>query len=138
MHVLFMIALGAAMVGTLSSTVFLILALAGAGKFARARRREQRFDGTFTPGVTIFKPLHGMEPQLQRNLESFFEQDYAGAVRDPVRGAHGGGCGAATGARGGGAVSGGAGEVYVVGGAADVVEECEGVVARVDAGERRA
>ena len=28
------------------------------------------------PAVTIFKPVHGMEAQLEENLESFFQQDY--------------------------------------------------------------
>ncbi len=26
--------------------------------------------------MTILKPLHGMEPRLEENLESFFRQDY--------------------------------------------------------------
>src|SRR5205085_5002026 len=28
------------------------------------------------PFVTVLKPLHGLEPMLERNLESFFCQDY--------------------------------------------------------------
>ena len=28
------------------------------------------------PSVTIFKPVHGMEAELEKNLESFFQQDY--------------------------------------------------------------
>ena len=31
--------------------------------------------------VTLLKPLHGDEPQLERNLASFLEQDYAGPVQ---------------------------------------------------------
>jgi ceramide glucosyltransferase len=33
------------------------------------------------PNVTILKPLHQCEPDLARNLESFFTQDYPGAVQ---------------------------------------------------------
>ncbi len=32
----------------------------------------------FTPGVSLLKPLHGAEPGLERNLESFFRQRYTG------------------------------------------------------------
>ncbi len=28
------------------------------------------------PAVSILKPVHGMEAQLERNIESFFQQDY--------------------------------------------------------------
>src|SRR4051812_7551304 len=34
-----------------------------------------------SPAVTILKPLHQGEPDLARNLETFFAQDYAGAVQ---------------------------------------------------------
>jgi ceramide glucosyltransferase len=33
------------------------------------------------PGVTLLKPLHGAEPGLLANLESFCDQDYAGPVQ---------------------------------------------------------
>lgn len=74
-HILFLVAL----VGTISSTVFLGLALAGVVRFARARRSSRSGSLAFQPAVSILKPLHGMEAQLELNLESFFEQDYSGA-----------------------------------------------------------
>ena len=30
----------------------------------------------FLPAVSVLKPLHGTEDGLERNLETFFEQDY--------------------------------------------------------------
>jgi ceramide glucosyltransferase len=63
--------LALAAIGTISSTVFLVLSLLGAHKFRREAWREQG-----QVPVSILKPLHGMEPQLEKNLESFFGQDY--------------------------------------------------------------
>src|SRR5258708_30778685 len=34
-----------------------------------------------SPAVTVLKPLHQGEPDLSRNLETFFAQDYDGAVQ---------------------------------------------------------
>jgi hypothetical protein len=34
-----------------------------------------------SPAVTILKPLHQGEPELSRNLETFFAQNYDGAVQ---------------------------------------------------------
>jgi len=34
-----------------------------------------------SPAVTILKPLHRCEPDLSRNLETFFAQDYSGAMQ---------------------------------------------------------
>jgi len=59
-----------AMVGT----VYTFLAAVLAGRFMRT-------DGgavAHSPAVTILKPLHQGEPDLSRNLETFFAQDYAG------------------------------------------------------------
>ena len=72
--------LGAALVGSISSTVFLGLTLAGVRKFRRqaaSQKRKERASGNW-PAVSILKPLHGIEPQLAKNLDSFFNQDYAG------------------------------------------------------------
>jgi len=69
-----------AAIGTLSSTIVLVLALIGARRFHRIAREQRQFEATLTdaqlPFVSLLKPLHGAEPQLEENLESFFAQDY--------------------------------------------------------------
>jgi ceramide glucosyltransferase len=65
----------AAIIGLISSTVFLFLALEGARRFRREPRQTLPAR-TEWPFVTVLKPLHGMEPMLERNLETFFRQDY--------------------------------------------------------------
>src|ERR1041385_1898471 len=64
-------------VGLLSSAVYLILALKAAAGFKRSVRRQSPRDGRW-PFVSVLKPLHGLEPMLEQNLESFFRQDYPG------------------------------------------------------------
>jgi len=72
--------LGIASFGLVSATVFLILVVIAAVRFRK--RAEQyrasvlKFPHDQLPPVTIFKPVHGMEERLERNLESFFRQDY--------------------------------------------------------------
>jgi ceramide glucosyltransferase len=72
--------LSLAIVGAISSAVYLLLALAGLAKFRRqagVQKREASLRaGDDLPSVSILKPLHGAEVQLERNLESFFLQDY--------------------------------------------------------------
>jgi ceramide glucosyltransferase len=69
-----------ALVGTASSTVFLGLALAAALRNLRLARGQSKaaasVDSARFPVVTILKPLHGAEPRLEANLESFFLQNY--------------------------------------------------------------
>jgi ceramide glucosyltransferase len=70
-------------VGTLSSAVYLGLSLVGIAKFRKLERQQIQqqkllFAQGNAPLVSVLKPLHGMEPQLERNLESFFNQDYPG------------------------------------------------------------
>ena len=62
-----------ALIGFLTSSVYLGLAIAAVLRF----RRVRRFPALATlPPATLLKPLHGMEPRLRHNLESFFRQDY--------------------------------------------------------------
>jgi ceramide glucosyltransferase len=63
-----------AIVGLLSCTVYLILLAAALVRF-RSRPLSGAFAGLW-PSVSLFKPLHGLEPALEANLESFFHQDY--------------------------------------------------------------
>jgi ceramide glucosyltransferase len=72
------IALGIAIVGTISSTVFIVLALLGAAKFhgeADRQRLAAEKLGSL-PAVSLLKPVHGLEARLKENVESFFRQDY--------------------------------------------------------------
>jgi ceramide glucosyltransferase len=70
--------LGVALIGTLTSTIFLGLALAGAIKFHRDAR--QAIDALSRvkdfPPVSVLKPVHGLELRLKEKLEGFFRQDY--------------------------------------------------------------
>ncbi|MGC2322707.1 MAG: glycosyltransferase, partial [Terriglobales bacterium] len=72
------LAVGLALVGTVSSTIFLTLALLGAAKFRRdaARTLAGRLDDARLPPVSVLKPVHGQEARLRENIESFFHQDY--------------------------------------------------------------
>jgi ceramide glucosyltransferase len=71
-------ALGVAVVGTLSSAVFLGLTLLGVIRFHQETRRQLRSvpDQTHLPPVSVLKPVHGLEARLKENIESFFRQDY--------------------------------------------------------------
>ncbi|HVJ05850.1 MAG TPA: glycosyltransferase [Candidatus Saccharimonadales bacterium] len=60
--------------------MFLVLAMIGARRFHEIGRGQRAFESTLSdkqlPFVSLLKPLHGLEPQLEENLESFFVQDY--------------------------------------------------------------
>lgn len=60
--------------GLLTSTIFTLLAIAGLLRFLA--RRKDSGEEEFRPAVSVFKPLHGAEPNLEAHLESFFRQDY--------------------------------------------------------------
>ena len=67
------ILLGIGLLGLLTSTIFSILVLIGVRRFT-ARRRGGK--SAFLPPVSLLKPLHGAEPNLEAHLETFFQQDY--------------------------------------------------------------
>ncbi|HLH09100.1 MAG TPA: bacteriohopanetetrol glucosamine biosynthesis glycosyltransferase HpnI [Terriglobales bacterium] len=66
-----------ALVGLISCTIFLVLALISIVRFWWRKRGVVFSQPGTWPRVTLLKPLCGMEPQLERSLESFFVQDYA-------------------------------------------------------------
>jgi ceramide glucosyltransferase len=73
------VVLGLACFGLITSTVFAGMALAAVPAYLRERRRALAALATrpgFTPPLTLFKPLHGAEPELDANLETFFAQGY--------------------------------------------------------------
>jgi len=71
-------ALAVALVGTLSSAVFLCLTLVGVIRFRSDVRKQfsSTPDDAHLPPVSVLKPVHGLEAQLKENIESFFRQDY--------------------------------------------------------------
>ncbi len=75
---IFYFVLGVALVGTVSSAVFLGLAIVGFFRF-RSEACEQIKsvpDDAHLPSVSVLKPVHGLEARLKENIESFFRQDY--------------------------------------------------------------
>jgi ceramide glucosyltransferase len=76
MSFLLQIVFWVAMCGTVCSTVYCLMVMAAAARFGVRKRREDRAATTFLPPVSVLKPLHGTELGMERNLESFFEQDY--------------------------------------------------------------
>jgi ceramide glucosyltransferase len=70
--------LAVAVVGTLSSTVFLGLTFLGVLRFRSEARLQAAAaqENPALPPVSVLKPVHGLEAQLKENIESFFRQDY--------------------------------------------------------------
>ncbi len=64
-----------AAVGSVTSSIYCGMVVVAAVRFGLRRRREARTQD-FLPSVSMLKPLHGTEPGMERNLETFFEQDY--------------------------------------------------------------
>jgi ceramide glucosyltransferase len=65
--------------GLITSTVFAGMALWAVPVYLRERKQALAALAErpgFTPPLTLLKPLHGDEPELEAHLESFFRQDY--------------------------------------------------------------
>jgi ceramide glucosyltransferase len=58
-------------------TAYTLLAVVLVGRFMKKPEGAV----AHPPAVTVLKPLHGGEPELSRNLETFFAQDYAAPVQ---------------------------------------------------------
>jgi ceramide glucosyltransferase len=76
MSLLLRIVFYSALAGTVTSAIYCGMVLVGAVRFARRKRREERMPGDFLPPVSVLKPLHGTEPDLEENLMRFFDLDY--------------------------------------------------------------
>jgi ceramide glucosyltransferase len=63
-----------ALLGIVTSTVYSLMVAAGVLRFRR--RAESAAAPAFMPPVSVLKAVHGDEPDLEKNLTSFFEQDY--------------------------------------------------------------
>jgi len=61
----------------LVGTAYTLLAAVLVGRFMQNPQNPT----AHSPAVTVLKPLHQGEPDLSRNLETFFAQDYSGAVQ---------------------------------------------------------
>ena len=72
LHVLFYVAL----TGSVTSSIYCLMVVAAAVRFGLRKRRDERAPEDFLPPLSVLKPLHGTEPGMERNLESFFEQNY--------------------------------------------------------------
>src|SRR5262245_60582712 len=55
--------------------VYYLLAIMAARKLRKARGAEEPKVG-YSPEISLLKPLRGADPELERHLESFFQQDY--------------------------------------------------------------
>lgn len=76
MSLLLQIVFWVALAGSVTSTIYCLMVMAAALRFGLRKRREDAADASFLPPLSVLKPLHGSEQGLERNLETFFEQDY--------------------------------------------------------------
>jgi ceramide glucosyltransferase len=70
---------GLAVFGLVTSSVFAGMVLWAVPGYLRERRAALTAMAVrpgFTPPLTLLKPLHGSEPDLEAHLATFFEQDY--------------------------------------------------------------
>lgn len=76
MHQALRVLLSIAAFGTATSSIYCLMVVAAAARFGARKRREDRAPADFLPPLSVLKPLHGTEPGMERNLETFFEQEY--------------------------------------------------------------
>ncbi len=69
---------GVAWTGSVTSAIYAALVVTAAERFRRRRSDALRQPATFAPPLSVLKPLHGAEPELEQNLRRYFTQIYAG------------------------------------------------------------
>ena len=65
-----------ALIGSATSSIYCLMVIVAAARFGLRKRLDDRAMPDFLPAISVLKPLHGTEPGLERNLETFFEQQY--------------------------------------------------------------
>ncbi|MGA2349386.1 MAG: glycosyltransferase [Terracidiphilus sp.] len=77
-HNLFVVLDALAVLGVATSTIYSLMVAFAVLRFRRrsAATRNRISARAFLPPVSVLKPVHGDEPNLEDNLASFFEQDY--------------------------------------------------------------
>jgi ceramide glucosyltransferase len=60
-----------------ASVVYQLLAVLSGLSWFADRRKQRAIVGGFTPGITIFKPLRGLDPDAYLNFASFCRQEYS-------------------------------------------------------------
>ena len=65
-----------ALLGSTTSSIYCGMVIAAAARFGRRKRADDRTPPDYTPPLSVLKPLHGTEPGMERNLETFFQQQY--------------------------------------------------------------
>jgi len=76
MHIFLKILMWVAALGTVTSSIYCGMVMVAAARFGLRRRREMRAPMDFLPPLSALKPLHGTEDGMERNIETFFEQQY--------------------------------------------------------------
>lgn len=76
MNLLLRVLFWVAAAGSVTSTIYCLMVVVAAVRFGLRKRLEEGAATEFFPPVSVLKPLHGTEEGMERNLESFFEQDY--------------------------------------------------------------
>jgi ceramide glucosyltransferase len=66
--------LGVGLFGMVTSTIYTVLATLAVRRFARVKDGGPK--PVFEPPVSLLKPLHGAESDLEAHLATFFQQDY--------------------------------------------------------------
>ena len=76
MHIALRVLFWVAAVGSVTSSIYCGMVVVAAARFALRRRRAERMPADFLPRISVLKPVHGTEQGMERNFETFFEQDY--------------------------------------------------------------
>lgn len=76
MSILLRVIFWTAALGSVTSSIYCLMVVVAVLRFGLRKRREDRAPADFLPPISVYKPMHGTEPGMERNLVTFFEQEY--------------------------------------------------------------